>query len=99
MVLSRLAVRFEVAQESHSRQFSIPPVQFDLGRLDTDRVVGWLETPTGSKSLSARQKAAARGDCGCFFVRVSLPHFGISSIAVETTELVRLESPWPYRLT
>ncbi len=53
-------MRFEVVQAAHPRQLSIPLVQFDLARLDADRVVGRLNTPTGSIRIDLGEFSAKK---------------------------------------
>jgi len=42
LVLSRLAVKFEVAHLAHVKALSIRLLQLDFARLNADRIVGWF---------------------------------------------------------
>jgi len=62
------------------------------------RLLAALAAAKGLSHDPRVKKALARGHCGCFFVRLSLPNFGIFFDCRRDNRVCSSLSPWRYRL-
>jgi hypothetical protein len=62
LVLSRLAVRFEVAHAAHEKQLSVPLVHLDFAHPNADRIVSRFDATTGSIRIDLGEFGAKKQD-------------------------------------